>query len=269
MKMKKSIILLVGTMIILISQSAYARFFDDESGTKWWMNPNQWQYLSSSEEVQTVENFDDDRLDVLSKPSTKRGFAVFGSKWMLDLNNDFDLSIQYHYGHKGMQSDDEGYVVMGLYRFTDDADNPLSAQIAAGNIMFSFFPTTPINFDIISADSSLPQTRSALWRRFSSDGILSMHYDSISNNLVMYSIEGDEQFPMGIFTVENLRDVSNYFGVFLGGSANKGASLEMGDAYLKNFNMRGTITPEPVSSALFLVGAGAFGVVCLRKKKTN
>ena len=118
----------------------------------------------------------------------------------------------------------------------------------------SWVGTDPIhNINVYLAEE---RNASQSWTRGSPDGILQVRYEAAPDQLVLtaYEYQNNELLIVRSYTTNGLRTVDDSMGVFVGGNT-EGANLALGMAYLENFSVKnGTITPEPLSSILFIMG---------------
>jgi hypothetical protein len=263
------LVTLMGLMVM--PAAAQASFFDDG---RWYMDSDQWMTYSSDADGTVLFDLDN-RLNFTANGwgDGRRAFRCYGSNWQLDLNYDFSFSANFHYEHTGTFDTDEGDLDIGLVSFYPElgqiepthvfemsVENQFYGQYGPAVDKYDFFKNTP---------GGEEESEELRW---SSDGRLSVVYDSSTEELklraseeiggVLTEVAGETY--TGLKTGLGLSELRVYLG---GGS--EGAQFSYGDAYLTDFQMNGTVTPEPLSCLLFASGAGLIGFVRSRKKKTS
>jgi len=274
---KKIVIALVIIGFLSVPGIARAAFFD---GGPWYMDSSWWVDYSDgnppSGTAELVDTPSNDRLDWLTSGWTS-GEDVFRakvSKWAFVLNKDFEFAVGFHYDHTGAYNTDEGGIEMGLYYFDDPSSSEPSHtfSIAADNWV-SDWGSGLSNKNVFWSSMELPnQEADSWWERTKVDGLLWAQYDASEDELRFAALEntGSGYDVVGGAEYDNLKSELgiSQLGVYLGGWS-EGAGLASGKAYLEDFNVnKGTITPEPVSSILFLVGAAPLAYFRYRKKKS-
>jgi hypothetical protein len=293
MKKLAVIILLMG--ILVLPAVAHASFFDD-SGEKWWMNQNQWDMLFQDPEGRTNLQDTSNRLELTTTSGWSTGEEInrgYVSKWAFDTSHDFEFQVNFHYSHIGQRINDEGTINMGLW----GSDNSIQDPMQGANWQQTFID----NFTSGSLDSHMQTVwmsarnsfseeylnhygfleertfrginSETFWGRNNLEGLLRMNYNAEQDLLKVWAYEkfgpGDADLYYSSHSNYTGFKEENFdtFRVFLGGNS-EGAALASGEAYLYNFQVKsGTmVTPEPISSALFLFGGGALvGFKRLRK----
>ncbi|MFH1691849.1 MAG: PEP-CTERM sorting domain-containing protein [Candidatus Omnitrophota bacterium] len=252
---------------LLMPAVAYAGFFDDG---RWYMASDQWMpYEENASGTSLTDG--SDRLNWQSDGwgDGHEAFRCYGSNWQFDLSEDFEFQVGYHHGHVGTFEGDDADIQVGLisfypelgqtepvYAFSLDASNNFRADSSYSKNLYTFYEYGPGGFEELDAD------------RFADDGIFYAVYNAESDTLQLQAIEGG-----AVVAGEDFGGLKSSFGldelrVFLGGSTT-GAALGSGDAYLQNFQMNvgSGVVPEPVSTSLFLLGAGVIGL--RRRRKTS
>lgn len=296
--MKKNLFMAIMLVCFLVLPAiARASFFDD-SGGKWWMNQDQWgMFYALDPEGRTNLQDVNNRLELTAaNGGWTDGYAAdrdYISKWGFDTSHDFEFQTNFHYSHVGQVRSDRGTIGMGVMGFANSMQDPMqdpnwqqglttedlanlnrhlqAAWISAKNSV------TPTGFNYYGfyAERSILSTESdtSLGRTYP-EGLFWAKYNAEQDSL---SVKAYEKFGPGDTDLYNpvsstytgLRDFYNIdkLRVSLGGTSD-GAGLAGGEAYLYNFQVNsGTMTPEPVSSILFLLGAGALGSRSLLRKR--
>lgn len=260
--MKKSILFFVFFAVVLcVPALARADFFNDGN---WYMNSSLWEE-SSIGNVSGTEFVDQhNRLEWNTAPGWNDGHEImrfYGSKWALDLNHDFEINAEFHYGYTATQGNDNDYgtVLMGLFSKGPPEPSNGFAIGASSDVNYlhdpvkKFWTSEMVNGEQIEGDS---------WERLIDSGVFYARYNSTTDTLQLEAQSGITNFT-GLKSELGLTQL----GVIFAGDSN-GASLSSGDAYLSNFNLvKGTVTPEPVSCALFLLGGGALLAVRRFRRK--
>lgn len=260
--MKKSILFFVLSAVVLCMPAlARADFFNDGN---WYMDSSLWEEASIGNASGTEFVDQHDRLEWITEPGWDDGHEVmrfYGSKWALDLSHDFEFNTEFHYDHIATQENDYGTVVMGLF-YKDPLQPEPSNGFAIGassdvnylhDPVKKFWTSEMLNGESVKEDS---------WERLIDSGMFYARYNSTTDTLQLEAQSGITNYT-GLKSELGLTQL----GVIFAGDSN-GASLASADAYLANFNLvKGTVTPEPVSCALFLLGGGAlFAAKRFRRK---
>ena len=276
---KKIIAGLAILSFLIIPGIANATFFDDG---RWYMDSSWWVDYSDGDPpsggtAEFVDTPTNDRLDWLTSGWTtgEDVFRAKASKWTFDLNDDFEFTIGFHYDHTGNYDTDEGGIEMGLYYFDDPSSSEPSHafSIAADNWVSEWHGAGLENRNVGWWGVSTPTVHiDGWWPRYSNDGVLRISYNSSDDWLQIDALDdigGGRLEQMGSTYYGDLRQSGlSQLGVYFAGWS-EGAGLSSGDAYLQNFVVhKGTITPEPVSSILFLVGGASLAAVGYRRRKT-
>jgi len=268
--MKKLSIVIAVLGILLMPSFAKASFFDD-SGGRWYMNPSWWEPAISDLENRTSFVDQNNRLEWTTTPGWSDGYEAdrsYVSKWAFDLNHDFEFAVGYHKevypnGRSGAVGFELGYSSPGW----SGEDNEYLIALSAANRGYKGTGT------IFYSEYGTPQTESNnWWNRSAADGILWARYDYSEDEIEVKALEktGENLWEtVGGSDHDGLR--TNY-GVdqlrlaFYG--ENHGDSMAGSEAYLQNFQVTsGTmVTPEPVSTILFLAGGTILAVRRLRRK---
>jgi hypothetical protein len=277
MKKLEVIVLLMG--ILVLPAVAHASFFDD-SGEKWWMNQDQWvQYPGYDPQGRIVVEEVMDNLQFRNSAAYASGWTdgaepqgVAASKWQLSLEENFAFSVNYHYSYEGgSHRDDEGDVTVDLGYFPSGAVTPKFVTWEAANEVNNLNLN---NTNVLrgSADFNSNGDVEMKVARNSFDGTISAAYDASTGELDFVAedgIPGTTEWHLPVRDIKSVvgGETDSLFIALTGGS--DGAALAPGHAYFSNFNLQSgkIVTPEPISSALFLLGAGALaGARRLRKK---
>lgn len=271
---KKIIMGLVIMSFLMLPGIAKADFFNDG---RWYMDSSQWEYITDWDPegrgslvdsdnklnwITTSDDYPDGWIDDDDYEANR----VYGSKWAFDLEDDFEFTVGFHYDHAGTCDTDEGGVGMVLVYWEGGAEEPSHVfSIDAGNSYWN-----GSNKNTFSSDMVTPSTETnSWWKRTDADGMFYARYDADEDRLQFSTLEGsyptwEDVGGTSYYGLKNDLEFTQLRLAFTGWS--DGAGLGEGNAYLKDFQVHnGTITPEPVSSVLFLVG-GAF-LAALRYKR--
>lgn len=258
---------------------ARSEFF---SGNPWYMHSDCWVNVGGGDPIgvtsELVDTPGNDRLEwiVTSTGWTGAGddddvFRAKASLWQFDLSTDFEFSVDFHYDHEGTYATDAAGVMMGLYYFEGEEDEPYTAEVGAENWVSDWHGTGLENKNVgwWGLDLSDSSEVDGWWRRDSNDGVLRISYNSSEDRLQLDALDRVDEVLEQIGSTNHFGlsdDLGvNYVGVFLGGWS-EGAALASGDAYLENFQASGTITPEPVSSVLYVIGGASLAFFRYRRK---
>jgi hypothetical protein len=265
--MKKSFIgLFALALLVSVPQLANAAFFDSSSS---FLDATQWEQYSSWDTNNEITITDNDPLNRLEFSSSRTTFyghnAVrpIASKWALDLGSDFDITINYHHSAinpVGVEGNSELQ-----FNFADGAWDVASGQNP--NYIFSVGAISSLTEGqdlagrgmIMTPDGAL----ATYWARAVVDGQFRAFYDASEDLLSLLDVSSGS----GIL-VENLKSDYKLNSLKLALSAGSDGYPYDGDyAYFQNLQVKGAVvTPEPVSSVLFLVGGGAMAFARRRMK---
>jgi hypothetical protein len=266
---KRIIVGLVLLSFVMVPGIAGAAFFD---GDPWYMDTDWWELMpEESPPGVTPSLFDaDDRLNWTVSPAWTGGddaSMIYASKWGLSPEDDFAVNVDFYYDHEGALANDEAGVALGLYCFADgETVDPYIITVGAENWWLG-----TENANKYGSQAELPAGPSwDDWDRMSDEGRLSINYNSTGHYVTVMCEDkiGDEYTTVGGTLYGGLDGMDvDHLGVFLGGWSD-GAALGTGDAYLTNFQVtQGTVTPEPASVVLFLVGGASLAMARLRKRR--
>lgn len=253
---------------------AKANFFDHSEG-KWYMHPSQWEEFSSGFHVSETELVDqNNRLEWNTGSGWDDGSRAYrrrSSKWTFDLNDDFTFDVDFLYNYTGIREFDDGGIGIGLFNATESS---YAFSIAAEN-WWGNWNGKYENGNTFKSSINLPEDERvrSWWLRDTPTGKFRAHYNSSNDELKftpMEELNPNQHIPVGEITYEGIKNLGiNHLGVYLEGwsdGAGLVSGVATGEAYLENFQVtKGTITPEPVSSVLFLVGGAS--LVALRRRK--
>lgn len=257
-KVRLAVMLLIG--FLCMPAVARADFFNDG---RWYMDSSQWELIVADPENRTNLIDQNNRLEWITQPGWAHSYEPmrsYTSKWAFDLNYDFEFNVGFYYGHLAAQyPNDYGTVVTGLFFGVPlQPDTYAFATGASSDVDYNNNPVRKFwSSNMVPGEAPAEYS----WDRSNDSGIFYAYYNSLNDEL-QFSAEG------GMATYTGLRNSLGLtqLGVLFAGDSD-GASLASGDAYLENFNLvRGTMTPEPVSCALFLLGGGAMALVRRKKK---
>jgi hypothetical protein len=260
------ILLLMG--ILAVPAVAKASFFDDG---RWYMESSQWEEVVLSDAENRGSFVDaNESLNWLVNPAigVNSSARVLASNWSFGLDEDFSFGVSFHYSHTGIFEGDEGGIEMGLFNMASGETVPsTSVSVKASNIarMTGGVPLVANIYEVSGKLPGTPEYNSGWLPRGSLEGMFSASYDAANDilNLSIDDITGKREFA-----VEQLRETASIdeLQVYFSGVSNL-ASLNPGEAYLENFNVEsGSMTPEPISSALFVFGGVAFASRRLLKR---
>jgi hypothetical protein len=247
---------------------ARANFFDDSNG-KWWMDKDNWEVFTPMDPGGRIEMMESGNNLVMNyAPGWAAGWTDgyegdngYVSKWGLSLNNDFETTVDYHVGYKGNKWAGLDFAV-GYY--VEGESLPRLAGTSVGwdgtphNQFYYLDFLTKNGFqgaDIYNSTNSPDYV----------DGYMRAKYDAGTDTfrLDAFLYNDGAISPLGNLTFNNLKTTLNNAGAdslhvaLLG--ATSGADFSDGQVYFTKFNLnQGTVTPEPLSCLLFLLGAGAF-----------
>lgn len=215
------------------------------------MNSSQWGLVTDDIANRTNLIDQNNRLEWITTPGWSDGdeaIRIFASEWVFDLNDDFEFNAGFHYDHTAVSDNDYGTVLTGLFYGSLSAieSSYIFAAGASSDVDYYHAPVKKF-WTYMGVPGNLPEEQH--WQRMNDTGVLYAQYDSLRDEL-RFSAEG------GLVTYTGLKSGLGLtrLGVLFAGSSN-GASLAVGEAYLRNFTVvEGTITPEPLSCALFIVG---------------
>ena len=272
--MKKVGILISFVLITLLATPAYAGFFDDGRD---YMASDQWQEITAFDPNDRMSIIDfGTRLEYrASSVSGEEPFRAYASKWYFNLDQDFTTRVRYFYAHAGTEENDTGGLDLIAYNF--DSFNstiqsglpPQHFSVSAENAMWDINGTLYNKYRYYAGantDSSTPDAEvEASWRRGTSQGFLEIQYDQSEDELWMAASEYDSMsnvyLPVGSFEYDNISDLGiEKMGIVLGGRSD-GAVLSSSEAYFSDFSVETgdpVVTPEPLSSILFLIGGAGF-----------
>lgn len=248
--------------------TAYAGFFDDG---RWYMDSSHWDEVVVGDVSRTNLSDSGDRLNWETSGWTD-GQCTARAKiadWAFDLRSDFDFSVNFRYSHTDTYFDDEGGIGVDLH-----GDYNPSGICVSGIYAENWSTSTMKNLFRVDVDAGGAGGQGTWWQRLKDNGMFSAHYDAAQDKLSFcgYEWEGSQMVLSNGMSYYGLREtvgVSALGLVFSGWS--QGAGLIAGDAYLENFQVNSgvmTVTPEPVSSVLFLFGAGGLFIRRFRRKRT-
>ncbi len=189
------------------------------------------------------------------------GYKGYASKWMFDLDYDFETSVEFHYSHEADSIFDYGAVRISLFNMGSGIEEPeYSFSMAAGNAY-----EQGGNYDYFLKQISAPgwTDEPSVTERLIDSGIFVAYYSSDEDTLYAKILNSSG----GLVEENSLENFRLTFGLdhvgvaILGASA--GAAFANGEAYMDNFNAS-SAAPEPVSVSLFLLGAGA---IALRRRR--
>jgi len=266
---KRIVVGLVLLSFLMIPGIARADFFD--SSEDWYMDSSWWAQVEDEKPSGVTLALVDlnDRLEwnvsgTWPGNPDEEAFSVYGSGWQFDLEHDFDFTVDYRYDHEGAT---EAGVITGLYYFPGGSFDPYTAEIGAEN-----WWDGAANSNIYCAESDFPTSETESdWARSYNDGRFSASYISATDILTLEAFDwnGAAFVSTGSAAYAGIKvtDGVPYLGAIVGGWS-EGANLASGNAYLKDFKVNGgTMTPEPVSSVLFLVGGASLVAARLRKRR--
>ena len=186
-------------------------------------------------------------------------FAVYGTNMVVDFTKNFKFGVDFNNSYSGQHS---GGLNIGLARVNGQGSifdlnaNVFSADATAITGGGQKFFRAEINDGHNSSWSSQGN-------RNVDTGSLFIEYLTAGDTLKFYALD----LAHNSLGVGEYQGFTNTYGrdpmhVFIGGWAGNDAQFS---ANLDNF--QGTVTPEPISSALFLLGGGALAFIGRKRKK--
>jgi hypothetical protein len=247
--------------LVVPSVATAEPFFNDEGGTKPWMSADAW---GKEDYNGGTINEIGDQLQVTSNGNDDTG-GVYYSKWAFNMDSDFSFSVNYYYDHVNAGNLAEvGALMIGVGP-TDSDDRDDGIKMMAGNAnggkAYAWdwrMPPMPGQPAEGPEFSTVP--------RISDSGTFTVSYDAALQKATFASTGGASK----IFDLSFI-EPDSFVGVAIGGGG-EWATFNGSNAYFTNFSVTsGTpvappVAPEPISSALFLLGGG---VLAARRLKKN
>jgi hypothetical protein len=177
------------------------------------------------------------------------GRKKYDSVWTVDFNNDFKFSVQYN---TLSSADQNGSIEIGLH---DAVTNKFELWSGAYND-----GTTNV------FDARIDEITNPVNVLRSNSGVIGISYTKANDKLEF--IGGDGTNNAVYANIDNFTSTYGSFEgfqnlhVYLEGDSDKAIF----NANFDNFNFQSTVTPEPVSSALFILGGA---VLALKRKKVK
>jgi len=181
------------------------------------------------------------------------GRKKYNSTWVVDFSSDFQFSAQYNTPSPASPNPKNGSIEIGLHNGVDEHFELWSGAYNDGTK------------NVFSAEIDLKEFVPKQVARPDS-GVIGIRYSKADDKL---------EFIGGASAADTyayIDDFTKKYGAY-DGFQNLRVYLE-GDsvfsaynATFDNFNFQGKVTPEPVSSALFLLGGSALALKRFRKKK--
>jgi hypothetical protein len=278
--LKTALVLFVGLFILSLWMGAVhanAGFFDDGRD---YMAASEWDEFTLFDQENLIAITDTaNRLNFtslgVSPSSDAEPFRSFSSKWYLETDQDFWVRVKYNYTIVGSILDkDVAGLELGVYNY---AQNPLHTVtvipqyfgIGAQNDVSEFNGTT-YNINRYYAGANTDLSDDALdvesWsNRSASEGYFEIRYMAEKDLLKLSASEFNAQvgayLPVFSFDYSNVAALDiEKMGVNLGGWTD-GIAMASGDAYFSDFQVLAgspVVTPEPISSLLFVLGGAGF-----------
>jgi hypothetical protein len=250
-------VLILAALVVCVPQAARAEFFDD-SGGKWWMNQDQWQMMHPEAVDQWGEPYpvvvdQNDRLEyTFPNPNGAIGsYNGYKSTWQLNLTQDFELSVGFHLADSVSPLENRIQLVLGWQPAAT-----LLPQFGARAEVANHY-TWGSESQACAITDGIYFGTGGMWS--STDGVIAAQYYASQDRLHMVATGTNNEVFSG--DMYGLRTVTGFDSLNVGLEGGGIVGAFTGDqAYFKNFNLiQGTpiTTPEPVSSALFLLGGGA------------
>ena len=254
--------ILIALTFVVPSVATAESFFDDEGGTKPWMSIDAWGKYEDPGMTVTPEN---SNLVVRSNGDGKIGAAYY-SQWAFSMANDFSFSVDYSFNHTSTNPAEMGGLIVGVGP-SDSTDRDKGISMIAGNataadkFAWKWGGLPPV--DGQAGDGK------EFADRLSDSGTFTVSYDATARTATFASGIVSKTFNMSFVTDDN------FVGIALGGGSENMAFGNNGGAYFSNFNVtdgtpvKAPVAPEPISSALFLLGGGVLAARRLKKSKKS
>lgn len=234
--------------------AAYSDDFDDGV-----MNSALWSYAIEGDPAGTGLYEGSGVLNFTATGSSNFSSRHYLSTWAFDVNNDFMLRSDFSYPFLIT----DGGVELGLFRGDITSADFFFAAIDATSSQINGEQIFEVGIGTNGAGEQFYRTA----YRVIDSGSFEIRYSSLADLLVFEAFDGDGEMAASV-EYPNFKSLgTSPLGIFIGGYSNL-AELPEGLAKLDNFNAIGTVvavTPEPLSSVLFLLGAG--GMALARKKR--
>jgi hypothetical protein len=259
--------LVISLFCLVFISPTYAGFFDDGRD---YMASGEWMEWNNFEVEGLTELYDkDSRLNftALGWITEESSTSIYASKWRFNLDESFQIQVSAHYDHDAVEETDFGSVGFAVYGYNQE-----------GNLLhFDVGSSNGYNYDSVSEQyvasdlywagygnaSEGTDKLDEYWVRTTTDADLFITYNAIGNGTLVLSAGGQD------IVIDDIRtefDLDEFGVVFEGWS--EGAGLAEGDAYLYSFNINQVnpvVTPEPVSSLLFVLGGA--GLIARKMRK--
>jgi len=249
--MKRAIFVVLLAGLLILPAVARADFFDGEwyMGSSWWTKNTEGQGID-------IEEYGY-KLAVTGQAGTDGGYAEYRSNWGLKMDQDIAFSADFYYNPSATDT----RLRIGLVPTGSTGLN--GVNIGRG---CSADGSTPIfyweyDFGDPGTYNEIPEINKI------NEGTFSLNYNSLSHMLTM-SVLGTDMSEG--YDLSSVIGDDKLMSVYLGGSSfDSGTSIDENQMFFSNFKFTSgaPITPEPVSSALFLLGGGALVLRRYRRKK--
>lgn len=245
--MKKFVFAVALVIALSTAGTAHAASFFD--GSDWWMAADQWGYERDGESVTGLDSGLDspERLE-FSADGLGLGMATYRSKWYFIADQDADVSVDFHFD-PDVFGGTGGGIMVGFGPLDNMIDDGVQMWVAG-------------NDQSLGYEFAIGDVKDANMTRTYTDGTLTAQFDHTAKTLTMQS---DEAGISHIFYLSALADTDT-IGMVIGAGSSTGFTYGYPEAYFSNLQITGHVAPEPVSSALFLLGSAVLGLKRLRKR---